>query len=323
MQASHRDKEIQFSIVIPVYNEESALPHLVDSLLSLLSSRNEVLEIIFIDDGSTDGTSSILFPLCLDDARFQCVSFSRNFGHQLALTAGLKYARGSEAVFLLDGDLQDPPELFGKFLESLRDGNDIVYGIRNERKESGFKKFFYYSFYRVLNKISAIPFASDSGDFSLISRRVVDIINQLPEESRFLRGIRSWVGFKQTGLPYERKSRIAGHSKYSFRKLLRLATNGIYNFSELPIRLISLLGFLSITLSLAYFILTLINKFAYHTVPKGFTALLFSLILFSGVQLLSLGVIGEYVLRIFFQVKNRPLFIVERKIFDKEVTDGQ
>jgi len=323
MQAPLRDKEIQISVIIPVYNEEAAVPHLIERLLNLMAQRQEVMEVIFINDGSTDATSAHLSLVCLNDQRFQYVSFSRNFGHQLALTAGLSYARGKEAVFILDADLQDPPELFGELYEKLLQGYDIVYGIRNNRKESRFKKFLYYSFYRFLNKISNIPFAVDSGDFSLMSRKVVDIINQLPEESRFLRGIRSWVGFRQIGLPYVRNSRIAGNSKYSYTKLFRLAMNGIYNFSELPIRLISLLGILSVLLALIYFALTLINKFIYHTVPAGFTALLFAIILFSGVQLLSLGVIGEYVLRIFFQVKNRPLFIVEKKIFDKELTNGQ
>jgi len=323
MQPHANSRDIQISIIVPLYNEEKVIPHLVDRLLRVMSERQETIEIIFVDDGSTDQSAIQLVPLCMNDQRFQYISFSRNFGHQVALSAGLFYARAKEAVFTIDGDLQDPPELLGKFYEKFLEGYDVVYGIRNKRKEAGIKRVLYFSFYRLLGMISTLNFPVDSGDFCLISRKAVDIINQFPEESRFLRGIRSWIGFKQAGIPYSRDIRVAGSSKYSYRKLTRLAMNGIYNFSELPIRFISLLGLISILLSLVYLGATLINKFFYHTVPAGFTALLFTVILFSGVQLLSLGVIGEYVLRIFFQIKNRPLFIIEKKVFDKQITDGQ
>lgn len=323
MSSEDGKKEIQISIIVPVYNEEAVIPQLAARFTDLMSSRKEVIEVVFINDGSNDNTAVQLFSICLHDPRFQCISFSRNFGHQVAISAGLQYVRATEAVFIIDGDLQDPPELFSVFYEKFKMGFDVVYGIRNKRKESGIKKFFYYSFYRILSKISTLHFPVDSGDFCLISSKVLNIMKQFPEESRFLRGIRSWVGFKQTGISYERDARVAGNSKYSYRKLLRLAMNGIYNFSELPVRFISLTGFFAILFSLIYFIITLINKFVYHTVPQGFTALLFSIILFSGVQLLSLGIIGEYVLRIFVQVKNRPLFIIDKKIFDKEISDGK
>ncbi|HXB42824.1 MAG TPA: glycosyltransferase family 2 protein [Puia sp.] len=323
MQEQTTGKEIQISILVPVYNEQAVVPQLAERLAALMTSRQEVMEVIFINDGSTDNTSLQLFSICLSDSRFQCISFSRNFGHQIALTAGLHYARAKEAVFIIDGDLQDPPELFEVFYEKFQMGYEVVYGIRNLRKESGIKRFFYFGFYRIIGKLSTLHFPFDSGDFSLISRNVVTVMNQFPEESRFLRGIRSWVGFKQIGVAYERNARIAGSSKYSYFRLIRLAMNGIYNFSELPIRFISLAGFFSVLLALVYFVATLVSKFVYHTVPAGFTALLFAIILFSGVQLLSLGVIGEYVLRIFFQGKNRPLFIIDKKVFDKQISDGQ
>jgi dolichol-phosphate mannosyltransferase len=304
-------KNIQLSIIIPVYNEETTIPELVVRLKNLLSTLQVMTECIFVNDGSTDNSATLLISTCVTDARFQYLSLSRNFGHQSAILAGLKYARGIEAVFIIDADLQDPPELLNEFYQKYLEGYDVVYGIRNKRKEPLIKRFFYSSFYRLLNKIAVLRFPVDSGDFSLVS-----IINQIPENNGFFRGARSWIGFKQIGITYERAARKAGRSKYSFTRLVRLAMNGIYNYSELPIRVISILGVLSILVALVYLALTLISRFVYNTVPAGFTALLFTIVLFSGVQLLSLGVIGEYVIRTFFEVKNRPLFIVENKIFD-------
>ncbi len=323
MKAVASGSEIKISIIIPLYNEDAVIPQLIERISSILDKQTESTEVIFVDDGSTDNTQFQLFALCLNDARYQYLSFSRNFGHQLALTAGLSYARGTEAVFIIDADMQDPPELLDIFYKKYQEGYDVVYGVRNSRKESAVKRFFYFTFYRMLNKISKLHFPVDSGDFCLISRKVVNTINQFPEESRFMRGIRTWVGFKQIGIPYERDARIAGKSKYSYRRLVQLAMNGVYNFSEFPVRFISILGLISVLLSVGYLIATLINRFIYHTVPAGFTALLFTIILFSGVQLLSLGIIGEYVLRIFVQVKSRPFFVINKKIFDKQLTDGK
>ncbi|MBC8111112.1 MAG: glycosyltransferase, partial [Verrucomicrobia bacterium] len=219
-------------------------------------------------------------------------------------------------------DLQDPPELLHEFYQQFQQGYDVVYGIRQQRKESFLKKMAYQSFYRLLKNIAYIDLPLDSGDFSLISRRVVNIINQMPEESRFIRGMRTWVGFKQIGVPYEREARAAGTSKYSWKMLFRLAYNGIFNFSEIPIKFISSLGFCTVLLAMLYLIYTVYKRIVFGTVPEGFTALLFVVVLLSGVQLISLGVIGEYVLRIFFQAKNRPLFVIKNRIVDKELTDG-
>ncbi|MBS1666940.1 MAG: glycosyltransferase family 2 protein [Bacteroidetes bacterium] len=317
------EKKIQISLLVPIFNEEDVVPVLVKRLTQFLSTRTENIEVVFINDGSTDQTPIQLFSVCMSDPRFQCISLSRNFGHQMAITAGLHYVRADEAVFIIDADLQDPPELFPQFYEKLQEGYDVVYGIRKERKESWFKRFMFFSFYRILSKLSTRAFPVDAGDFCLISRKVASVINQFPEESRYLRGIRSWVGFKQAGISYERAARIAGKSKYSYSSRIRFAMNGIYNFSELPIRFITLAGFLSVLIALVYLAFTLINRFIYHDVTPGFTALIFAIILFGGVQLLSLGVIGEYVLRIFFQGKNRPLFVVDKKIIDKEISDGK
>jgi polyisoprenyl-phosphate glycosyltransferase len=315
--------EIKISVIIPLFNEDAVIPHLMERMLPIVAQFPGSIEVLFVDDGSTDNTASQLFSICLQDPRFQYISFSRNFGHQLALSAGLMYARGTEAVFIMDADLQDPPELMETFYSKMQEGYDVVYGVRNDRKESGVKRFLYFSFYRMLNRISRLHFPLDSGDFCLISRKAVDIINQFPEENRFLRGIRTWIGFSQVGVPYERSARVSGKTHYSYKKLWQLAMSGIYNFSEFPVRFISVIGFFSVLLSLLYLAATLINKFIYHSVPAGFTALLFTIILFSGVQLLSLGVIGEYVIRIFMQVKGRPFYIVDKKIFDKKLTHGK
>ena len=222
---------------------------------------------------------------------------------------------------IIDGDLQDPPELLPAFYELYKQGNDVVYAIRKKRKEGLLKKVSYHIFYRVLRSISYIEIPLDSGDFSLVSRRIVDVLNQMPEESRYIRGMRTWIGFKQTGYEYDRDERQAGDSKYSFKKLFKLAYNGIFNFSEFPVKLITNMGFISISISLIYLLYSIVKKYLYGDVPQGFTALLFAIILFSGVQLISLGIIGEYVLRIFFQVKGRPLYIVKKRIINKEVKD--
>lgn len=318
---SGRVDAIQVSIVIPVYNEEKVIPLLLERLTVLMNDMPLKFECIFVDDGSTDATTVQLMSLCMSDERFQYISFSRNFGHQLAIAAALKNARASEAVFIIDADLQDPPELLPNFYQKYKEGYDVVYGIRSKRKESWLKRSLYYLFYRLINRISTLQFPVDAGDFSLISRRAVDIINRFPEEAVFLRGIRSWIGFKQIGITYQRAPRAKGSTKYSYTRLLRLAMNGFYNFSEVPIRLISYLGLTSIFVALIYLGATLINKLVYHAVPKGFTAILFTVILFGGVQLLSIGVIGEYIIRTFFQVKNRPPFIIDKKIFDGRVAD--
>ncbi len=272
------------------------------------------IEVVLIDDGSKDLTPLLMRQLALTDPRYHCVFLSRNHGHQLALTAGIAAALATEALFIIDGDLQDPPELLPEFYRLFQEGNDVVYAVRKKRKEGFIKKTAYFLFYRALKSISYIDIPLDSGDFSLVSRRVIDIMKKMPEESRYLRGMRSWIGFKQTGYAYERDERAAGVSKYSFKQLFRLAYNGIFNFSEFPIKFMTNIGGASILIALLYFIVVLVKKVFFTQVIEGFTALLFVIILFSGVQLFALGVIGEYVLRIFFQSKNRPLFIVKEEI---------
>ena len=304
----------QVSFVIPVYNEESNLPMLVERLVKIMDQSPLTLEAVLVDDGSRDNSRAMLQQLALSDPRFHIVLLSRNHGHQLALTAGLSVARGSEGVFVLDGDLQDPPELLETFYVKYQEGYDVVYAVREKRKEVFYKRFAYFIFYRILKKIANIDIPLDSGDFSFISRRVVNVLNKMPEESRFIRGMRTWIGFRQIGIAYDRQERASGDSKYSFSKLVQLALNGIYNFSEFPIKFVTSLGGFAIISSVLYLISVIIKKLFFDQVIEGFTALLFVIILFGGIQLMAIGVLGEYILRIFFQSKSRPNFIIEKEI---------
>lgn len=311
------------SIVIPLYNEEAVFERLISRLDAVLNTFNVATEVVMIDDGSKDSTASLMRSKCLSDSRYTGIFLSRNHGHQLALSAGLANARGTEAIMVLDGDLQDPPELIHDFYQLYKDGFDVVYAIRKNRKEGPLKKLAYWAYYRLQKSVSNFNIPIDSGDFGLMSRRVVDKLNDMPEQSRYLRGMRSWVGYKQTGFAYSRDERKEGESSYGWKQLIGLAFNGIFNFSEFPIRLITKLGFFTIIISLLYLCDVLYKKlFTNLDVPVGFTATIMAIILFSGVQLISLGIIGEYVLRIFFQVKNRPLFIVKEKIVDGQANNN-
>jgi dolichol-phosphate mannosyltransferase len=305
---------MRFLTALPVYNEESNLPMLADRLVKIMDQSSITLEAVLIDDGSRDNSRTMLQQLALSDPRFHVVLLSRNHGHQLALTAGLSVARGSEGVFVLDGDLQDPPELLETFYAKFKEGYDVVYAVREKRKEVFYKRFAYFIFYRILKKIANIDIPLDSGDFSFISRRVVNVLNKMPEESRFIRGMRTWIGFKQIGIAYDRQERASGDSKYSFSKLVQLALNGIYNFSEFPIKFVTSLGGFAIVSSVIYLISVIVKKLFFDQVIEGFTALLFVIILFGGIQLMAIGVLGEYILRIFFQSKSRPNFIIEKEI---------
>lgn len=308
----------QINIIIPLYNEEQVFPLLIARITELLDQSQLAITVLMVDDGSSDRTSILMKQLSLVDKRFSSIILSRNFGHQLALTAALTMVNASEAVLIIDGDLQDPPELLDDMYQLYKQGYDVVYAVRESRKEGFFKVGFYKLFYRMLQKIASIEIPIDSGDFSLLSRRVVDVMNKMPEESRYLRGMRSWVGFKQIAYKYNRPDRQAGNTQYSLRHLLRLAMNGIFNFSEFPIKFITFLGVSTMSISVIYFIVTLVKRFSSDYIPDGFTAIIFLIILFGGVQLISIGIIGEYLIRVFFQVKKRPLFIIKELIVDKK-----
>lgn len=310
--------EPELSVVVPLFNEAENLEELCRRLKQVMDNCPLPTEAVLVNDGSTDGSGPYLTSIALEDERFQLIELSRNFGHQIAISAGLEHARGRRAVFIIDGDLQDPPELLPQFLELMNEGYDVVYGIRKSRKEGFFKKIAYKQFYRMLSRITHVDLPLDSGDFSLISRRVADVINSMPEESRYLRGMRAWAGFRQTGLSYTREKRHAGSSKYSISALTKLAYNGIFNFSEFPVKLITYSGFFAFSISVIYSIHVLYMRFFYGNVPQGFTALLFSIVMFGGIQLMSVGILGEYITRIYFQTRNRPLYIVRNKILDRK-----
>jgi glycosyltransferase involved in cell wall biosynthesis len=315
------DRELpQISIVVPLFNEADVFENLIERLKNVLNSISLNVEVVLVDDGSMDNTPIQMASLSLKDNRFTSIFLSRNFGHQNALTAGLIQAGGSEGVFIIDGDLQDPPELLFEFYQLLESGYDVVYAVRKKRKEGFFKKLAYKYYYQLQKKLANIDIPLDSGDFSLISRRVVDVLNALPEESRYIRGLRTWVGFKQIGFEYERSGREFGVTKYSLSKLFKLAFNGIFNFSELPIKFITGMGLITVFGTVIYLISVLIKKYLFGSVPEGFTALIVAITLFGGIQLICFGILGEYIVRIFFQVKKRPNFIVKNIIINKEVS---
>ena len=311
---------IDISIIVPLYNEEQVFQQLVDRLVNVIDLTKFSCEVILINDGSSDNTAKLIEETCKKDNRFTGILLSRNHGHQLAVTAGLANVRGKKGAMIIDGDLQDPPELVNEFYNLLVNGYDVIYAIRKNRKESFLKKLAYSSYYRLQKKISSFNIPIDSGDFSMLSRRVVDNMNLMPEQSRYLRGMRAWVGFKQIGFEYDRDERQAGETKYSWTKLFELAFNGIFNFSDFPVKIITRLGFFTILFSLIYFAYNIYRRIYYNDVPHGFTATILAIILFSGVQLISLGLIGEYVLRIYNQVRNRPLFVIDKLIQDGKQT---
>ncbi len=305
------DEKVELSVVIPAYNEEDNLPALYGRLTATLDALNLDYEIIFVNDGSQDRTLALLRDLAARDPRVVAVDLARNFGHQVAISAGLDHSRGA-AVIIMDADLQDPPEVLPQFIARWREGYDVVYAIREQRKEGPLKRAAYALFYRLLKRIAHIDIPLDAGDFCIMDRRVVDLLNGMPERNRFVRGIRTWVGLNQTGLAYERHARHAGKPKYTFKKLIYLALDGLISFSFVPLRLISLAGlavsFLSILIAIAY----TIQKLTIGLSPPGFATLVVAIFFLAGIQLITIGVIGEYVGRIFEEVKARPLYVTRQ-----------
>mgnify|MGYP001626398753 CR=1 FL=1 len=303
---------IELSVTIPCYNEEDSLYELYNRVTNACLSccENGTYEVILVNDGSKDTTWSIITELSSADQHIVGINLSRNYGHQIALSAALQFARGSR-IFILDADLQDPPELLPKMMAIMDDGIDVVYGQRISRDgETWFKKGTAYLFYRFLNFMTDVNIPNDTGDFRLISRRTADILNKMPEQYRFIRGMVSWIGLKQEAIPYERSARFAGTTKYPISKMFRLAADAITSFSIRPLRLASHAG---LYLSLTTFIIMMyvfINYFTGHPL-RGWTSLMVMILAMGSVQLLVLGVIGEYLGRLYMQTKGRPLFVVE------------
>ena len=297
------------SVVIPVYNEEETLETLAARLTESLDALGEPWEVIFVNDGSADRSGELLRRFHERDPRLKSISLSRNFGHQVAISCGLDYASG-DGVIVMDGDLQDPPEVLPGMVARWREGWDVVYAVRQHRKENFVMRTAYKTFYWVLHKVSYLDIPLDSGDFSLIDRRVVDLLKAMPERNRFVRGLRTWVGLRQTGYEYARAARYAGESKYSLPKLLRLAYDGLVSYSYVPLRMVSNIGFLVSLSALGYMTYLLAARMLGDQTIQGWTSTVVIVLFLGGIQLLALGIIGEYIGRIFDEVKQRPQYVV-------------
>ena len=306
----------KISIVIPVYNEEKVLEISYNKIRNILENIQKYdYEIIFINDGSKDNTLSILERISNENEKVKILSFSRNFGQEAALTAGLKYVSG-DAIVIIDADLQDPPELITEMLSLWEQGNEVIYGKRKRRKgESAFKLLSAKMFYKTLNALSDVEIPKDTGDFRLVDRKVVDVINSMPEHNKFLRGLFSWVGFKQYAYEYKRDERAAGNSKYPFKKMWKLATDGIISFSTKPLKLVGGLGIMTIVLSICILIYSLISfALKLNNLTPGWTSIMVAITLFSGIQLLSIWIMSEYISRIYDETRKRPEYIIDKKI---------
>jgi glycosyltransferase involved in cell wall biosynthesis len=308
------------SIVIPAYNEEQGIAELYRRIVAAAPDWPGDFEILIVDDGSRDRTLEICERIGVADARFKVISLSRNFGHQAAVSAGLMYARGN-IVVVMDADLQDPPEELLPFIRKLDEGWDVVYAIRTKRKESLLKRICYQSYYRILRRLAVLDIPLDAGDFCVMRGEVVDAINRLPERNRFVRGLRSWVGFRQTGMAYERQARFAGEPKYTFGKLFRLALDGIVNFSYRPLQFIMSLGIVLALACMAGAAFVIVQYLTNWTImgfnPRaahGWTSLIFVFLFLSAVHLICLGILGEYIGRLFEEVKHRPVWIVRKRV---------
>ena len=298
-----------YSVVVPIYNEQETLPELARRLLRVMDSLPAPYEVLLVNDGSKDRSLEILRGLVEAHDRVRVISFSRNFGHQAALYAGLCRAKG-RAVILMDGDLQDPPEVIPRLIDRWQEGHEVVYAVRRHRKEGLAKRVAYAVYYRLLHRMAYVSIPLDAGDFSLMDRRVVDLLRRMPERNKFLRGLRSWVGFSQSSVEYERDARFAGEAKYTTAKLFRLAFDGLVSYSYAPLRVSYLFGLLisifSFVLGGIYFAQKL---FTDRSIPQGFTTLAILILLLGGIQLLVVGLMGEYIGRIYDEVKRRPEYV--------------
>ncbi len=301
---------VKFSIVAPIFNELENIPELYRRVAAVMSAIGEAWELVLVDDGSRDGSTEAIRRLADQDQHVRPVIFARNFGHQIAVTAGLDYARG-EAVVIIDADLQDPPEVVPDLIAKWREGYEVVYAIRAEREgETWFKKTTASVFYRLVYRITDVKIPLDTGDFRLLDRKVVDVMNSMREKHRYLRGMASWVGFRQIGVPYKRAARFSGVTKYPFSKMLKLALNGITGFSYFPLQLATYFGFVSAGIGIVAIPVVIILRLVGRGAFLGQATTLISVLFLGGVQLICLGVLGEYLGRIYDEVKNRPLYIV-------------
>jgi dolichol-phosphate mannosyltransferase len=301
----------KYSLIIPIYNEEETIPELYRRVSDVMDSLDDSVELILINDGSGDRSLKLMRELQERDARVCYISFARNFGHQAAVTAGLNFARG-QVIVVLDADLQDPPELIPKMIESWQAGYHVVYAQRTKRKkESWFKRLTAYVFYRLLRRLADVDIPADTGDFCLMDRQVVDLLNSMPERNRYIRGLRAWIGFRQTAVKFERDPRFAGEVKYTFKKSLALAINSLVSFSKIPLRLSTYLGLFSALIALLMALLVLYWRLQQPDSPvTGLATILIAVFFLGSVQLISIGILGEYIGRIYEEVKGRPAYTI-------------
>jgi dolichol-phosphate mannosyltransferase len=304
------------SIVVPCFNEEAVLPRLFSRLGAAAESWGLRYEIVCVDDGSRDGTWRLLQEQHRADPRWRSLSFARNFGHQAAVSAGLQHASGA-AVIIIDADLQDPPEEIIRLIAKWREGFEVVFAVRKKRRDPLLKRILAWGFYRLIAKLSHVPIPTDSGDFCLLDRKVVEVMNALPERNRYLRGLRSWCGFRQTALEFERSARAAGTPQYTFKRSLKLALDGLFSFSASPLRLATHLGLLVSSFAFLGAVFTFLQKIFAQQFARiglapgpGFPTVVISILFLGGVQLICLGILGEYIGRIYEEVKGRPLWVI-------------
>jgi glycosyltransferase involved in cell wall biosynthesis len=302
------------SVVIPCFNEEDVLRETTRRLVAVLEPISPRFEIIYVDDGSTDSTPDLLRELQMHEERVRFLRFSRNFGHQIAITAGLEHSSG-EAVVVIDADLQDPPEVIQEFYRKWLDGNDVAYGVRTERQgETAFKRGTAKLFYRFISRLSDTAIPLDTGDFRLMDRSVVNALLDMPERDRFVRGMVSWLGFSQVAVPYRRAARFAGDTKFSLFKMMRFATDGIVSFSIVPLRLATWVGFAASGIALVEIVVALLSRILTNGLVRGWTSTVIAIWFVGGVQLICMGIIGEYVGRIYGESKRRPLYVVRERV---------
>ncbi|SMD67449.1 hypothetical protein BACERE00193_00579 [Bacillus paranthracis] len=309
------------SVVVPMYFEEEVAQECYNRLKSVMLQNNINYEFVFVNDGSTDRTMEILSEIAANDFRTKIVNFARNFGHQVAVTAGIAAAKG-DAIVIIDADLQDPPEVIPELIAKWEEGYEVVYAKRKQRKgETWFKLLTAKYFYKFLNYMSDIDIPKDTGDFRIIDRKIADVFNQMTERNRFIRGMMSWVGFRQTYVEYERDERFAGETKYPLKKMIKFASDGIIAFSTKPLRIVMSLGLLSVLISIIVLLYTITVKVFGHGTQTGWASIMVAITFFSGIQLLGLGIVGQYIARIYDENKNRPIYIVKETInIDEEET---
>lgn len=310
-----------YSIIIPIYNEQETIPELLQRLAVVMKSLSEPAEVIFVDDGSKDTSFAQLEAAHRSDPRLKIIRFSRNFGHQIAISAALDVARG-DAVILMDGDLQDPPELLPQMIEQWKQGAHVVYTVKKSRKENPLKRLAFKSFYRVLHALSTVNIPMDAGNFSLLDRCVVEVMRKMPERHRYISGLRAWIGFKQVGITYDRSPRFAGEPQMSLRRLVHLAMDGIFSFSNVPLRVAVYVGFVSALISFVGGFYVIYEKLFTDKAILGWTSTIVSITFLGGMILMTLGVIGEYIGRIYDEVKQRPLYVVREMVgFEQQKSD--